>query len=128
MDIYSTDAKIERYGLRVLEDDRGFFPKYDAVLLYRLDLPQRAPQAWQALAALEGKIDARRMIRLNAAAELEGQTFQQAAAPFFDDGAARRRRCRVEARRARRAVRTGSLAADARAPRAGRRLARAGGR
>jgi osmoprotectant transport system permease protein len=87
MDIYSTDAKIERYGLRVLEDDRGFFPKYDAVLLYRRDLPQRAPQAWQALAALEGKIDARRMIRLNAAAELEGRTFQQAAASFFDAGA-----------------------------------------
>ncbi|MGE5793322.1 MAG: glycine betaine ABC transporter substrate-binding protein, partial [Bacteroidota bacterium] len=87
MDIYSTDAKIERYGLRVLADDRGFFPKYDAVLLYRRDLPARAPRAWQALAALEGQIDARRMIRLNAAAELEGRTFQQAAASFFDPDA-----------------------------------------
>jgi osmoprotectant transport system permease protein len=45
MDIYSTDAKIERFGLRVLEDDRGFFPKYDAVLLYRRDLPDRLPAA-----------------------------------------------------------------------------------
>jgi len=87
MDIYSTDAKIERYALRVLADDRGYFPKYDAVLLYRRDLPQRSPHAWQALAALEGKIDERRMIRLNAAAELEGRTFQQAAASFFDAGA-----------------------------------------
>ncbi len=84
MDVYSTDAKIERFGLRVLEDDRAYFPKYDAVLLYRRDLPQRAPRAWQALAALEGKIDARRMIRLNAAAELEGKTFRAAAASFFD--------------------------------------------
>jgi osmoprotectant transport system permease protein len=92
MDIYSTDAKIERFELRVLEDDRGFFPKYDAVLLYRRDLPSRFPQAWQALAALEGKIDARRMIRMNAAAELEGRTFAQAAALFFGDsgGTARR--------------------------------------
>jgi osmoprotectant transport system permease protein len=87
-DIYSTDAKIERFGLRVLEDDRGFFPKYDAVLLYRLDLPQRFPAAWQALLGLEGKIEARRMIRLNAAAELEGRTFAQAAALFFDDARA----------------------------------------
>ncbi len=85
IDIYSTDAKIERYRLRVLEDDRGFFPKYDAVLLYRRDLPDRAPQAWRALAALEGKIDARRMVQLNALAELEGRTFQQAAATFFGD-------------------------------------------
>jgi osmoprotectant transport system permease protein len=83
-DSYSTDAKIERFGLRVLEDDRGYFPKYDAVLLYRLDLPQRFPAAWQALAGLEGKIDARRMIRLNAAAELEGRSFEQAAALFFE--------------------------------------------
>ena len=93
MDIYSTDAKIERFGLRVLEDDRAFFPKYDAVLLYRRDLPQRAPEAWRALAALEGKIDPRRMIRLNAAAELEGLAFRQAAATFFDgDTAAPARR------------------------------------
>ncbi len=86
-DVYSTDAKIERYRLRVLEDDRGFFPRYDAVLLYRLDLPQRFPAAWRALAALEGKIVGGRMIRLNAAAELEGRSFAQAAALFFDPSA-----------------------------------------
>jgi osmoprotectant transport system permease protein len=85
MDIYSTDAKIERFELRVLEDDRGFFPKYDAVLLYRRDLPDRLPAAWRALAGLEGKIDARRMIQMNAAAELEGKTFAQAAGLFFGE-------------------------------------------
>jgi len=85
MDIYSTDAKIQRYNLHVLEDDRAFFPKYEAVLLCRLDVPRRFPEAWQALRGLEGRIDARRMIRLNAAAELEGKTFAQAAALFFGD-------------------------------------------
>jgi osmoprotectant transport system permease protein len=67
----------------VLEDDRAFFPKYDAALLYRLDFPQRAPEAWRALLALDGKIDARKMIRMNAAAELEGRSFAQAAELFF---------------------------------------------
>jgi len=86
-DVYSTDAKIERYRLRVLDDDRNYFPRYDAVLLYRLDLPQRFPAAWRALAALEGKIDGRMMIRLNAAAELEGRSFAQAAALFFGPSA-----------------------------------------
>jgi osmoprotectant transport system permease protein len=86
IDIYSTDAKIERYGLRVLDDDRKFFPRYDAVLLYRLDAPPRFPQAWRALRALEGRIDERRMIRMNAAAELEGRSFAQAAALLNDDG------------------------------------------
>lgn len=80
IDVYSTDAKIERYALRVLDDDRKFFPRYDAVLLYRLDVPQRFPEAWAALRSLEGKIDERRMMRMNAAAELEGKSFAQAAA------------------------------------------------
>lgn len=83
MDIYSTDAKIERYGLRLLEDDRSVFPRYDAVLLYRLDLPQRLPQAWQALLRLEGKISERQMIRLNAAAELENKSFAEVAKSFL---------------------------------------------
>ena len=82
MDIYSTDAKIERYRLRVLQDDRGYFPHYDAVLLYRLYLPQRHPQAWRSLQSLQGRIDAQLMIRMNAAAELEKKSFADAARLF----------------------------------------------
>ena len=88
MDIYSTDAKIERYGLRVLEDDRGVFPRYDAVLLYRLDLLQRLPQAWRVLQQLEGRIGERQMIRMNAAAELEQKSFSDVAKSFLAGGAA----------------------------------------
>jgi len=49
MDIYSTDAKIQKYKLRVLQDDKHYFPEYAAVLVYRLDVPKRFPQAWAAL-------------------------------------------------------------------------------
>ncbi len=80
MDIYSTDAKIERYKLRVLEDDRKYFPPYEAVLLYRLDVPKRFPDAWRALEKLEGRIDEKKMIQMNAAAELQGRSFVEAAA------------------------------------------------
>ncbi|QCP14759.1 ABC transporter permease/substrate-binding protein [Pseudoduganella umbonata] len=79
IDIYSTDAKIARYGLTVLRDDRAYFPRYDAVLLYRLDAAQRFPQAWKAIEGLEGKIAERDMIGMNAAAELEGQAFAEVA-------------------------------------------------
>ncbi len=79
LDLYVTDAKIARYAIVVLEDDRAFFPAYDAVLLHRADLPQRFPRAWRALARLEGSIDAARMRRMNAAAELEGMSFAEAA-------------------------------------------------
>jgi osmoprotectant transport system permease protein len=79
IDIYSTDAKIRQYGLRVLDDDQHYFPRYDAVLLYRLDLPQRFPRAWTALRGLEGRISADAMIGMNAQAELEGRGFAEIA-------------------------------------------------
>ncbi len=82
IDIYSTDAKIDKYGLIVLDDDRHYFPRYDAVLLYRADLPQRLPKTWRALARLEGTIDDAAMRRMNAAAELEGKSFASIAAGF----------------------------------------------
>jgi osmoprotectant transport system permease protein len=75
IDIYATDAKINQYGLRVLEDEQAYFPRYDAVLLYRLDAAARFPAAWQALRALEGRIGAADMVAMNAAAELQGQAF-----------------------------------------------------
>ena len=85
MDIYTTDAKIERYKLRTLADDRAFFPRYDAVLLYRLDVPKRFPEAWARLQKLERSIDEKTMIRLNAAAELQGKSFAEAAALLGTD-------------------------------------------
>ena len=83
IDVYSTDAKIERYALRVLDDERRFFPEYQAVLLYRRDLPARLPRTFAALAALAGRIDSARMIAMNADAELRGRPFPEIAARFL---------------------------------------------
>ena len=83
IDVYSTDAKVAKYALRVLADDRNFFPAYEAVLLYRLDLPQRFPRTWAALRALEGTIPAERMVSMNAAAEISGATFTAVADGFL---------------------------------------------
>src|SRR5688572_12854115 len=57
MDLYTTDAKIERYAIVALDDDRRFFPAYDAVLLYRADIPRRFAKEFDSLKILEGRID-----------------------------------------------------------------------
>ena len=57
IDIYTTDAKIDSLGLHVLEDDKQYFPRYDAVLLYRLDVRQRFPQEWVARQALNCRVN-----------------------------------------------------------------------
>lgn len=83
IDIYSTDAKIGKYQMRVLSDDAHYFPRYDAVLLHKADLPTRLPRTWAAIASLEGRISDEAMRRMNAAAELEQKTFQRVAAEFL---------------------------------------------
>jgi osmoprotectant transport system permease protein len=88
MDIYTTDAKIDHLGLAVLQDDRAYFPRYDAVVLHRLDVPERFPKAWSAMAALQGRIDERAMIAMNARAELQGAPFDAIARDFLAQGEA----------------------------------------
>ena len=89
MDVFSTDGQLERLRLRLLEDDRRFFPDYSAVLLARRELAERFPRTWARLReALEGRIDGRRMAQLNALVDLDGKPIAEAAAVFLRGGAA----------------------------------------
>ena len=87
-DAYSTDAKIEQNDLVVLEDDLHFFPRYEAVFLFK---PSTRADAIAALRRLEGTLDETRMIRLNAEAE-RTKNYTRAADLYFNgrDAAARR--------------------------------------
>jgi osmoprotectant transport system permease protein len=80
-DAYSTDAKIADLDLMSLEDDRKFFPRYDAVLLFRSAAP---PDAADVLRKLGGTIDEQRMTRLNSEAE-RTKNYARAAALYFGD-------------------------------------------
>jgi len=82
-DAYSTDAKIEQYDLSVLEDDLHFFPKYEAVFLFR---SSTRADAIAALRRLEGTLDETRMIRLNAEAE-RTKNYARAADLYFERSA-----------------------------------------
>jgi osmoprotectant transport system permease protein len=68
-DLYSTDAEIQYYNLRILRDDLKHFPEYHAVLLYRRDLEERAPGVVEAFLELEGRLPAAAIIELNARAK-----------------------------------------------------------
>ncbi len=88
IDLYTTDAKIGRFGVRVLADDRAFFPRYDAVILHRREAAARHPQAFAAFARLAGSLDEKTMIRLNARAELDGIDFASVAREHLGAGPA----------------------------------------
>jgi len=82
-DLYSTDAEIAYYDLRVLADDRHYFPDYQAVWLYREDLEEDRPEAVVALKRLEGRVDESAMVRMNARAKLERVPEAKVAADFL---------------------------------------------
>lgn len=68
-DLYSTDAEIRYYNLRLLQDDLKHFPPYHAVLLYRADLQTRAPEVVEAILQLEGRIPASAIVEMNSRAK-----------------------------------------------------------
>jgi osmoprotectant transport system permease protein len=84
-DLYSTDAEIAYYNLLALEDDLEYFPVYNAVVLYRADLAERAPAAVALFRQLEGRIAAATMSALNARVKLGGESEAAVAASFLKD-------------------------------------------
>jgi osmoprotectant transport system permease protein len=85
-DVYTTDPEIRRDALVPLQDDLQFFRRYDAVLLYRLDVEARVgPEALATLRRLQGRIDAPTMMALNARAQLDHVPQADVAAAFLRD-------------------------------------------
>ena len=85
IDGYSTDGLIARYDLVVLEDDRRFFPPYEAAALVSRTIAERRPEAIAALAELSGRLDVTRMRRLNQRLEVEGEPVARIAADALAD-------------------------------------------
>jgi osmoprotectant transport system substrate-binding protein len=67
----NTDGLIAALDLVVLEDDRHYFPPYDAVPIVRRETFQRHPEVAMALNRLSGRISADDMRRMNYAVDGE---------------------------------------------------------
>lgn len=80
IDGYSTDGSIARFGFVVLEDDRGFFPPYDAAALVGPALASSRPDALAALTELSGRLDAGTVRDLNRRIEVDGESVARVAA------------------------------------------------
>ena len=65
----STDGPIQAFGLVALDDDKHYFPPYQAVPLVRAEALRRWPQMQVALDALAGKISADDMRAMNEAVD-----------------------------------------------------------
>jgi osmoprotectant transport system substrate-binding protein len=79
----ATDGLIQALDLAVLEDDKHYFPPYDAVPVVRRGTVERYPQVGAALHDLAGKINEEDMRRLNYAVDGEHRDLKQVVAEFL---------------------------------------------
>jgi osmoprotectant transport system substrate-binding protein len=79
----STDGLIEALGLVVLEDDKHYFPPYEAAPLIRNATVMKHPEVREALRALGGKISADQMRRMNYAVDGEHKDVKDVVKEFL---------------------------------------------
>ena len=79
---YGTDGRIDAFDLRVLDDERGAIPPYDAVVLAGAGIARLAPDVVAAVARLDGAISADRMRAMNFAVDEAGEDPSRVAERF----------------------------------------------
>ncbi len=82
--VFMTDGPIRQYNLKVLEDDKSFFPPYYASPIIRNDTLEKHPELEDILNSLAGKIDDEKMIEVNYKVDVEGQAVEDAAREFLE--------------------------------------------
>ncbi len=88
-EVYATDGLNKKAKLKVLEDDRHFFPEYNGALLVRDDLFDRfkdsAPNLKETLNLLGGILDNEAMVNLTYAVDVDGKTPHDVALAFLQE-------------------------------------------
>jgi osmoprotectant transport system permease protein len=80
IEVYTTDAKIKKYDLRVLNDDKSFFDKYDAVLVANSNFAKNNKNTLDKLnELLTNSISSDAITRANYLVEIKGLSYEDAA-------------------------------------------------
>lgn len=80
---YSTDSRLKAYQLQTLQDDKQFFPPYDASPVLRSDLLKKHPEIQDAISPLIGHLDADTMISLNYQVDIEKKSEREVALAYL---------------------------------------------
>jgi osmoprotectant transport system substrate-binding protein len=78
-EVFTTDGRIQALHLTVLDDDLGFFPKYNVSVSIRSELLNRYPQIATVLKPVMDKITNDVMIQLNAETDVQGRDWSEVA-------------------------------------------------
>ncbi|MDZ7694902.1 MAG: ABC transporter permease/substrate-binding protein [Balneolaceae bacterium] len=81
---YSTDGRIEAYNLKVLKDDKNYFPPYDCAPVISNATLRQYPELREILNSLAGQITTREMIQLNNRVDQQQQDPRMVARDFLE--------------------------------------------
>ncbi|OBY88642.1 glycine/betaine ABC transporter substrate-binding protein [Pseudomonas sp. AU11447] len=81
--VYTTDGRLKDFKLRVLEDDKQFFPFYNAAPVMRADLLQKHPELKTLFDPIAKLLDDKTMQALNAQVDIQQEPVQRVAQQFL---------------------------------------------
>ena len=81
--VYTTDGLNRKVGLKVLEDDKSFFPDYFGIFVVRGDILEQYPELEGILEQLSGKISTDQMAELTYQVDVVGRTVDEVAQEFL---------------------------------------------
>lgn len=80
---YTTDGQLQTHNLRVLEDDKAYFPPYHALPLVRKETLGEYPELEEVLSLLAGMIDEESMQIMNGKVDNDGMMVELVAQEFL---------------------------------------------
>ncbi|WP_417429227.1 ABC transporter permease/substrate-binding protein [Halpernia sp.] len=83
VDVFTTDAQIKNLNLKVLKDDKNYFPNYEAGIVIRQEIVEKYPEIGKLLLKLNGKISTEKMQELNYQVEIKQKSPAEVAANFL---------------------------------------------
>jgi len=82
---YSTDPRIVAFDLKILEDDKNFFPPYDAAPAFRQEILDEHPELEEIIEPLIGSIDEELMATLSGKVDLDGEDIKDVAIEYLKE-------------------------------------------
>jgi osmoprotectant transport system permease protein len=83
VDVFTTDAQIKNLNLKVLKDDKNYFPNYEAGIVIRQEILKKYPEIEPLLNKLQGKISTKKMQELNYEVEIEKKSPAEVAKNYL---------------------------------------------
>ncbi|WP_118186033.1 glycine betaine ABC transporter substrate-binding protein [Paraburkholderia phosphatilytica] len=81
--VYTTDGRVKGFGIVPLEDDKHFFPPYNATPVVRAPILQQNPKLAQQLNALSALLDNDTVLDMDKQVDIDGKSVQAVAANFL---------------------------------------------